>query len=396
MPVESVVGPVSCVLLEDSSLETQAACLDLLERLGVMTPLGEVRTDGWFQRIGQDISNFDQVCEVMGRRFLAYTIILGIRIRRITTDPRFPANTTVEFAVGDDQPQTLTMGELRIRIVQSLAHYKNPHPAPSLPLTPAGAAEFIGDYILLLASLFDLSLEQLVMSNLSKDEPRGVIGYISEGGFNFMDLRDFEEFIKQKIRRDLAGGTEEPFQLDLTAVDRARRAYADKDFDDVIATLEMWPGLLSILLRSPVARQLDDMQRAIIGEGLELLGAAFQERDRENWALELFRLGLQFVREGQTAGRLFFRLATLLEKEERFGEMIGLLRRALALGAPRDDVLPILGRCFLRQNHLVAAAGLLEHIAAQSNGSSRVEKDLAEVRERLADASITWDVPHRS
>ncbi len=392
-PIENILGPVADLILEDSSDRAHGTCLDLLERIGAVVTLADIRADGWFEQFGKQISQIDKICEVIGERFLAYSIILGIQLHSLTTDPRYPANTSVEFTLDDDQLQTLPLAEFRIRVVQAVIQGNRVPVEPSLPLSVEEAAGLIGGRNLLLAPLFDISLEQLVLASLNPEEPRALVGYITEEGFNFIDLRDFDELIRGRVRRDLAGTGEEPFKLDLAAVQLAKKAFEDKDFDQVIATLETWPGLLSILLKTPTMRALEDDQRLAIAEGLEILGAAFEQRDREAWSEELYKLGLQFEREGEIAGRLFHRLGLLLIHGGRFAEAIGSLRRALNLGISADEINPVLGRAFLRTNRVIAAVALLENVSSNGVDSKEVEADLAEAHKRIKDADLTWDIP---
>ncbi len=392
-PAESVLGPVADLILEDSSDHVQAACLDLLERIGGVVPLAEIRADGWFEQLGNQIGQFDRICDVLGAHFLAYSIILGIQVRSLTVDPRYSSNTSVEFSTGDDQLQTLPLTEFRIRVVQAVMQGNRLPVDPSLPLRIEDAAAMIGGRNLLLAPLFHVSLEQLILASLDPEEPRALVGYMSREGFSFIDLRDFDDLVRGKVRRDLAGTAEKPFKLDLGIVETAKKAFKQGDMDKVIETLETWPGLLSILLRTPVMRSLDDEQREIIGEGMELLGIAFAGREREAWIEELFKLGLQFVREGEIAGRLYFRLGTMLTENDRFSEAIGLLRRAHALGLPKEKIIPLLGRAFLRTDKVVAGAALLEHASANGMLTAEFEDDLSKIRELLEDADLVWNVP---
>jgi hypothetical protein len=392
-PAENVLGPIADLLLEDSSAHVQSACFDLLERLGAVVHLSHVRTDGWFEQFGKRITHFDKICEIMGGRFLAYSIILGIQIRSLTTDARFQANTGVEYTLGDDQLQALPLGEFRIRVVQAIIQSERASWEPKLPLTIEEAGDIIGGRNLLLAPLFDISLEQLVLASLDRGRPRALVGYLSEDGFNLVDLRDFDELIRGKVRRDLAGTAEEPFKLDLGVVKLAKQAFEEGDLDRVITTLDTWPGLLSILLRTPVVHDLTDEQRSLIGESLELLGIAFEKRDRDVWSEELFKLGLQFARDGQVAARLYQRLGVLLVKKERFGESIAILRRALALGAPEEEILASLGRAFLMRNKIIPATALLEQAAASNIVTPHIEADLIKARETLKNANIEWNVP---
>jgi hypothetical protein len=393
MPPGEVIRPVADLLVADSDPVIQSACLDVLERLGAAASLADFRADDWFERIGEEVSNFDAICSVLGARFLAYSMMLGIQIRSLTTDPRSVANTSVEFETGDGQPQVLPLGEFRLRVVQALIQQKQERPPAALPLTPETAVALVGRSLILLAPLFGLSLQRLVLAGAAPAAPRALLGFLSDSGFSFMELEEFERFVKQKVRRDLAGALEEPLRLDLGAVEHARAAAAAGDMDGVIGLLENWPGLLVTLQRTPMVHQLEDRQLELISEGLRLLGDAFVTRGRRNWSEELYRLGLQFVREGRPAGRLYQRLGVLLCGEGRFGEAIGLLRRAQGLGVEEEEILPHLGRAFLRRDKLVAAAALLEEAGARGIETPELRADLAEVRERFARADLTWDIP---
>jgi hypothetical protein len=319
--------------------------------------------------------------------------MLGIQIRSLTTDPRSSANTVVEFETGDNEPQILPLGEFRLRVVQALLQQKVEREPVVLPLTAQMAAGLVGRTLILLAPLFDISLQRLVLSGVAPEPPRALLGFLSDSGFSFMEIEEFERFIKQKVRRDLAGTLEEPLRLDLGAVEHAREAAAAGDHDAVIGLLENWPGLLVTLQRTPMMRELDVRQLELITEGLRLLGDAFKTRGRRNWSEELYRLGLQFVREGKPAGWLYQRLGVLLCEDERFGEAIGLLRRAQGLGVDELEVFPHLGRAFLRRGKLVAAAALLESARARGIDTPELRSDLEDVRQHFAEANVSWDIP---
>jgi len=389
-PPHLVVPAVAQLVLDDSDSTTQGLCLDVLERLGAAVRLRESRADGWFQRLGERIGSFDTICALMGERFLAYAIILGIQIRTLSRDPRVPANTTVEFCSDDNMPQVLTLGEFRSRVVQALLQSEwGPLPDLALPLDEKQVVEVIGPTNILLAPLFELSIRQLIWVP-DEERPRAVVGYLSESGFSFVPIEEFISMLRQKLHRDLAGTHEDPFQLDLNAVEDARRAADEGDHDKVIRFLENWPGLLATLQRTPVAGQLSQRQLDAIAEGLVLLGNSFKARNRLTWAEELYRLGLQFVKEGGWAARLFCQLGVLLNETERHGEAIGLLRRAQALGIDPVELYPFLGRSFLRRGKLVPAVLLLKEAKDRGVRSEKLEHDLEEARRMLALAKVTW------
>src|SRR6202140_3819606 len=88
--------------------------------------LDSLRTDGWFERIGEGIGSFQALCEIVGDRFFAFSIIVGARITALTVDRRTPDQTLVDFVVGlgdadsDLEPQRLTLADFRRRLVGAL------------------------------------------------------------------------------------------------------------------------------------------------------------------------------------------------------------------------------------------------------------------------------------
>src|SRR5450432_2532322 len=87
--------------------------------------LDTVRTDGWFERIGEGIGSFQALCEIVGERFFAFSIIVGARITALTVDRRNPDQTLVDFVVGsgedgDMEPQRLSLADFRRRLVGAL------------------------------------------------------------------------------------------------------------------------------------------------------------------------------------------------------------------------------------------------------------------------------------
>jgi len=86
--------------------------------------LDAVRTDGWFERIGEGIGSFQALCDIVGEAFFAFSMITGARITALTVDRRNPDNTLVDFVVGTDdegaEPQRLTLVDFRHRLVGAL------------------------------------------------------------------------------------------------------------------------------------------------------------------------------------------------------------------------------------------------------------------------------------
>jgi hypothetical protein len=371
-------------MLLNPSSEVQAACLDLLDRFGASIELRGARADDWFEKIGEQIEGVRAIGEIMGPRFLAYSMILGLQIRSLSRDPNVPANTTVEFETGDGEPQALTLGEFKLRAVQALLRRRHEPPQVDLPLVDEDALRLIGSTALLLAPLFDLTIENVIVS--PEAPQRVIVGFVSNIGMSYLEWPAFEALLSQLVTADLRGAGEERFKLDLTAVGIAREAASRGDHAGVIRVLENWPGLLAALQRTPIAKQLAPQQVTLIGEGLLLLGGAFEVQGRDLWSEELYRLGLQLLREQSPSPELFFRLGLLLVAKERYGEAIGLLRRAHATGFEEEKVLPALGRALLRRGRKVAAGLLLERARSLGAGGDDIAADLSEVERAAIEA----------
>ena len=99
--------------------------------------LEPVRTDGWFERIGDGIASFQALCEIIGPKFFAFAMIGGARITALTVDRRIPDNTQVDFVVGsegdeisDEGIQRVPLSEFRRRLVAALVQEEPLAPPP--------------------------------------------------------------------------------------------------------------------------------------------------------------------------------------------------------------------------------------------------------------------------
>ena len=90
--------------------------------------LDKARADGWLEQLGDGSQGFTQLCEVVGERFVAFSVIAGIRITALTVDPRNPDQSVVEFEIGElPGSQRLSLSDFRERAlvgIQSAAGYE--------------------------------------------------------------------------------------------------------------------------------------------------------------------------------------------------------------------------------------------------------------------------------
>ena len=152
--------------------------------------LDAVRTDGWFERIGDGIGSFQALCDIVGEAFFAFSMITGARITALTVDRRNPDNTLVDFVIaapgddeGDADVQRLTLADFRHRLVGALLTDDAMPAAPERDTDVEGLQLHIGVRYLLLAPLYGYSLRRLNvegkvsrLSLLSSRHSRGTNG----------------------------------------------------------------------------------------------------------------------------------------------------------------------------------------------------------------------------
>lgn len=359
-------------------------------------PLDSLRTDGWFARIGEGIGSFQALCEIVGERFFAFSIIVGARITALTIDRRSPDQTLVDFVVGsaegdgDMEPQRLTLADFRRRLVGALlVEEEKSAPAPELDTDVEAIQLFIGVRYLLLAPLYGYSLVALTMGVRGVEE--GELTVLHDGGEESYDLEAFRERVRGHVREELDRvASSARSAIDLSKVAEAEACALRKEWPKVIALLGTWPAPLAIFLRTPEGQMLAPEARALIAKGLGLLGSACVYLGEIEQAEEVFRIGIQYAQEGMGAAELFRRLGEALLVNDRPGEAIGPLRRSLAFGGLPQEVLPSLARALSQRGRYVAAFVCLKDALSAGAPEKELADDIGEVETRLGPALGEW------
>jgi hypothetical protein len=352
---------------------------------GQIFPLDAIRTDGWFERIGEGIGSFQALCEIIGERFFAFSMITGARITAVTVDRRNPDNTLVDFTVGagtaEDpmgESQRLTLADFRRRLVGALLTDEPVPPVPTRETDLEGLQLFIGVRYLLLAPLYGYNLRQLAVTDHGCD-----LQLVHDGLEEKYELDAFRMRIRAHVRDELervAAGNRGA--IDLARVSDAEAASNAGDDGKVVQLLGAWPAPLAIFLRTPEGQMLGAEPRALIAKGLGLLGTACVRLGDVAQGEEIFRLGIQYGQDGSAAAEIFRRLGEAMMDDGRPGEAIAPLRRALALGGEAKVLWPQLCRAFLRRERYVAAFASMRQ--AISAGATR--EDLAEETAKIEGA----------
>jgi tetratricopeptide (TPR) repeat protein len=356
--------------------------------------LDAVRTDGWFERIGEGIGSFQALCEIVGERFFAFSIIVGARITALTVDRRNPDLSLVDFVVGlgdaEDglEPQRLTLADFRRRLVGALlVEDDKPAPEPTRATEIEVVQLYIGVRYLLLAPLYGYSLRKLQL-----DEEEGAQLLVMHDGIEEThDLDAFRFRVRALVREELERiATGSRSAIDLSKVSEAEAAALRKEWAKVVQLLGSWPAPLAIFLRTPEGQLLTSDARGLIAKGLGLLGSACVHLGEIEQAEEVFRIGIQYAQEGVAAADLFRRLGEALLQNDRPGEAIGPLRRALAFGGAAADVMPPLARAFLRRKKYVAAYACLRDALDAGVRERELVEELRQCEAALGVALTGW------
>jgi len=355
--------------------------------------LDAIRTDGWFERIGEGIGSFQALCEIVGERFFAFSIIVGARITALTVDRRNPDLSLVDFVVGvgegDDglEPQRLTLADFRRRLVGALlVEDDKPAPEPTRETEIEVIQLYIGVRYLLLAPLYGYSMRKLVI-----EEEGAELVVLHDGIEESHDLDSFRFRVRALVREELERvATGARSAIDLSKVTEAEAAALRNEWTKVIQLLGSWPAPLAIFLRTPEGQMLTSDARALIAKGLGLLGSACVHLGEIEQAEEVFRIGIQYAQEGVAAADLFRRLGEALLQNDRPGEAIGPLRRALAFGGGAAEVMPPLARAFMQRKRWVAAYACLRDALEAGVSERELADELRQVEGALGVALTGW------
>lgn len=349
----------------------------------LLVSLESIRTDGWFERIGEGIGSFQALCDIVGPRFFGFAMITGARITSLTVDRRTPDNTLVDFVVGPEDAevtetdtQRLTLGDFRRRLVSALITEEQIGPAPRRATDLEAVQLHIGVRYLLLAPLYGYTLREL-----SVDREASQLRLLHDGVEETYTVGAFRARLRSHVREELDRLARPASRgaIELSRVAEAEAAAARGDQVRILELLGAWPAPLAIFLRTPDGQMLNADTRALIAKALGLLGSACISLGEMGKGEEVLRLGVQYAGDGAAASDIYLRLGEAMLWDSRAGESIGPLRRAANLGAPAARVWPLLAQAFIARSRYTAAYSAV--VEAQVAGVS--QESLTTVIEQL-------------
>ncbi len=356
--------------------------------------LDAVRTDGWFERIGEGIGSFQALCEIVGEAFFAFSMITGARITALTVDRRNPDNTIVDFVVGapsdeeaeNAEPQRLTLADFRQRLVGALLTDDTVTAPPDKDADIEGLQQHIGVRYLLLAPIYGYSLRKLVVRGNTSE-----LVALHDGDEEKLELSEFRARIRAYVREELERASMgQRSAIDLTKVGEAELAAERGDPTRVLQLLASWPAPLAIFLRTPEGQLLAPEARSLIAKGLGLLGTACVDLGEPQQGEEVLRLAIQYAQDGPVASDLFRRLGQAMLGSGRHGEAIGPLRRAISLGASPKLVWPLLTKAFLERDRFLAALTSLREARSAGVEEPELVPEARKIEEKLGASLTRW------
>jgi tetratricopeptide (TPR) repeat protein len=343
--------------------------------------LSAARPDGWFEQVLEQSKDFEKAVEIIGRSTLGLALIAGARILSLTANPHSENLTTVEFSIGEDPAvRQVSLSEFRETIAEVLL---TPLQSWSLPDDPDVEAlqAHIGGRYMLEAALFQVEPLEL----------RADLG-LSEITLQFNELQhvlaleDFRDVLDERVSSALGIDRKDDNAIDLAMVDQAEEANAHGNWGATVAMLNPWLTPISMLLRTGEAEGLSEDVHGRLSVSLDLLGTAYANMGELEAANEVLRLGIQWAGESGKAGNLFLALGRASVASAKHGEAIGLLRRAIRLGAEERDALLLLAQSLGARDQVLAAMVCHERARELGADATELEAVAADLQARLGEA----------
>jgi hypothetical protein len=343
--------------------------------------LENLGSENWFESLGDEIPSFEEVCEIVGKRFVAFAFVAGVQIISIAYNQADPESSEVGFKIDDDdEVQNLSLKQFRELVSEALLSTSDlPLEIPATA-EPEEIAHAIGNQYLLLAPIFGVRVIDFSFGGVELP----TLTVQVDGDAEEITVQAFRNLLRDGVRATLANTrSAAPFSIDFRRIPQAETANRANNFDQTIALLGTWPGPLSLFIRTAQGQGLGTAEKGTLSHAMGLLGEAYLAKGQRETAEDVLRLGIQWGQDAISTAELFITLADARLLDESPGEAIGMLRRALTLGADKQIVLPKLARAFAKCKRFVAAAVCLDELVPNETNSQYLEDARTEVGRAL-------------
>lgn len=342
-----------------------------------------IRADGWLDEFLTSAEPLSRVAEIVGPETFALSVIAGARVMELAM--AHGGEVRVKYLEGEEGPlRESTLSEFTANVARAcLRIEEGDAPLGDAP-TEADLRAAVGVRTLLVAPLYGLGLSALI------DDGRTRSIEIEVGDtVQVVHLRDLRSLLETRIQNLAAAAQAKPgARIPIQRFEEASEAFEKGEHAKVVERLGPLVASIAALARRPEQRSLDAASRSTVGRGLRELALSLRALGRGSEAEAVLRLAIQWSRDDADAASAFAALGGVLLEAKRDGEAIGLLRRAMALGASDADVLPPLALALARRGRSLAAMGLVR----AAEGAGLVDARLAEARSIAAPRlGAAWD-----
>jgi tetratricopeptide (TPR) repeat protein len=333
---------------------------EMLAARGLCVNLDPFVVDNWFDGMIKRIDGFEEVCDVVGYRFMAFSLIIGINLKAVMHNPEFPSESTVEFVIqGEKEAQEAPIEDFRKMLIVSLLSDDPPTQPVRTPPAREEVARLVGVRYLLLAPLYGIRPRKLYIMDQALHTDGYSVVFDHDGETREWSLERFREFLRdfvseEQVREPAARG-----RFAAEDIRSAEKALSAGNPERALEYLRDWILFVRNYRLTGTVAQLVKEPDALFARGLLLTGRAYRLLDRNRLSEDLLRFSIQLLPSGEMLPRFYYELAVIMMEEGRHAEAIAPLKHALKLGLSHERVYPYLGEALLRSDRAVGAALVL-------------------------------------
>lgn len=348
------------VRLAESPSRFAHAVDEILAERGLLVNLEPFVVDTWFESMIKRIDGFEEVCDVVGYRFMAFSLIIGINLRAVMHNPEFPSESTVEFTIqGENESQEAPIEDFRKMLLVSLLS-DDPPPSPvKTPPSRDEVARVVGVRYFLLSPLYNVRPRKLYIVDQELGTDGYTISFDHDGDIREWSLERFREFLRDFVSEERVQEPAARGKFAAEDVRTAEKSLAAGNPERALEYLRDWILFVRNYRLTGSVAQLVKEPDALFARGLLLTGRAYRLLDRKRLSEDLLRFSIQLLPSGAMLPKFYYELAVIMMEEKRYGEAIAPLRHALRLGLPHERAYPHLGEAFMRTDRIVGAALIL-------------------------------------
>jgi len=371
--------------------ELRAEIASFLHDDGIAVDLAPYAAGDWFDSMVRTIEGFEEVCDLVGYKFVAFAMIAGLSLRAVNHNTESPADSTVEFSIGgEDAVKEMNIEEFRRSLLVSMGSpdaAEGPARLSRLP-TREELSSLVGARYFLLAPLYGIRLSTLYIVD-PKEGPAGYdVAFEHAGAMKRRPLASLREELRGLVGKERVREREPSGKFSAEAIASAEKALETGNPGAAIEHLRDWVAFVRNYRVAGGIAQFTEEPEAGFTRGLLLSGRAYRLLRRNRMAEDIMRFSLQILPASAHKPTFFFELAQIMMSEGRYGEAIAPLRRVLAMGLPRSLVSPLLARALLECDRLVGAFLLFGELNREGLLDDESRQWHEEAARRLGDDAV--------